>query len=215
MAVSLPTAADVRKAREQAAKRAAERAGMARTPLLAVLGAGDVAVTTVTRAVAAARIRAAERTERVSDLPWKLNADELRVRAEQTYAGLAERGEKAWGRIRKQPQVRHLLATIETYTEKLDARVDDLVDDTHEAAEKVLSTVTRQTRSTGEQVARATRRFAGQAAETVTEASADASQALADAGAQTAEAISEAGDEAASTTRSTTRKAANRTDPKM
>jgi heparin binding hemagglutinin HbhA len=190
---------------------------MARTPLLAVLGAGDVAVTTVTRAVAAARIRAAERAERVSELPRKLNADELRtsvdelrVQAEQAYAGLAERGEKAWGRIRKQPQVRRVLATIETYTEKLDARVDDLVDDTHDAAEKALSTVTRQTRSTGEQVARATQRFAGQAAETVTEASEDASKALADAGAQTAE----AGDEAASTTRSTTRKAANRIDPK-
>ncbi len=55
MAVSLPTAADVRKAREQAAKSAAERAEVARTPLLAVLGAGDVAVTAVTKAVADAR----------------------------------------------------------------------------------------------------------------------------------------------------------------
>ena len=42
MAVSLPTAADVRKAREQAAKSAAERAEVARTPLLAVLGAGEL-----------------------------------------------------------------------------------------------------------------------------------------------------------------------------
>ena len=40
MPVTLPTAADVRKVREQAAKNAAERAEAARTPLLAVLGAG-------------------------------------------------------------------------------------------------------------------------------------------------------------------------------
>ena len=43
MAVQLPTAADVRKAREQAAKSAAESAELARTPLLAVLGAGEAA----------------------------------------------------------------------------------------------------------------------------------------------------------------------------
>src|SRR6478609_9149751 len=51
------TAADVRKVREQAAKNAAERAEAARTPLLAVLGAGDAAVTAVTKAVADARTR--------------------------------------------------------------------------------------------------------------------------------------------------------------
>ena len=51
MPVTLPTAADVRKVREQAAKNAAERAEAARTPLLAVLGAGDAAVTVVTKAV--------------------------------------------------------------------------------------------------------------------------------------------------------------------
>ena len=56
MAVSLPTAADVRRAREQAAKRAAERAELARTPLLAVLGAGELAVATVSKAVTDARI---------------------------------------------------------------------------------------------------------------------------------------------------------------
>ena len=39
MAVEIPTTADVRKARHDAAKAAAERAEAARTPLLAVLGA--------------------------------------------------------------------------------------------------------------------------------------------------------------------------------
>jgi heparin binding hemagglutinin HbhA len=231
MAVSLPTAADVRKVREQAAKNAAERAEVARTPLLAFLGAGDLAVTAVTKAVADARTRAvAARTRataqaedvqhRVAELPQRLSTDELRKvvadvreQAEQAYVGFAERGEKAWGRIRKQPQVKQALATIESYTEKLDTRVDDLVDDAHDAAEKALATVTTQTRSTGERVARATQRLTGRAAETVTEASKDASKAVADAGAEVAENITEAGADVAHEARSTTRKAANRTAP--
>nr|WP_250549479.1 hypothetical protein [Pseudonocardia sp. H11422] len=232
MAVSLPTAADVRKAREQAAKNAAERAEVARTPLLAVLGAGDYAISTVTRAVTTARTRAAERADTVQnrvaefpheieDLRGKLTADELRkvvdqvrTQAEQYYAGLAERGEAAWDKLRKQPQVKQALTTIESVTERLDARVDEFVDDAHDAAEKALTTVTRQTRSTGEKAAQATQRFAGEAAETVTEVSKDASKAVAEAGKDAAATIDEAGDEAASTTRSTTRKAANRTAPK-
>jgi heparin binding hemagglutinin HbhA len=235
MAVSLPTAADVRKVREQAARNAAERAEVARTPLLAVLGAGDYAVTTVTKAVATARTRATEQAEtvqqRVAELPDeigglrdKLNTDELRkavnelgnelrAQAEQAYADLAERGELAWGRIRRQPQVQQALSAIETYTEKLDARVDDIVDDAHDAAEKALATVTTQTRSTGERVARATQRFAGQTAETVDTAGKEAAEAVAEAGSDVAEAVTEAGDNAAATTRSTTRKAANRTAP--
>ncbi|MEJ3656980.1 hypothetical protein WEH80_28865 [Actinomycetes bacterium KLBMP 9759] len=214
MAVSLPTAADVRKVREQAAKNAAERAEIARTPLLAVLGAGDLAVTSVTKAVTEARARATAQAEgvqaRVAELPQRFTADELRkivaelrAQAEQAYVGFAERGEKAWGKIRTQPQVKQAIETIEGYSEKLDARVDVLVDDAHDAAEKALAAVTTQTRSTGERVARATQRFSGQAAEAVSEA-----------GKTVAENIEEAGDEAAHETRSATRKAASRTAPK-
>lgn len=224
MAVSLPTAAEVRKAREQAAQSVAERAVVARTPLLAVLGAGDLAVTTVTRVVTDVRERAAVQAEatqgRVAELPQRISADELRrivadlreqaekryaeltAQAEQTYAEFAARGEQAWGRIRTQPQVKHAIATIEVYTEKLDAGVDGLVDEASGATERALTVVTRQTRSVGEKAAQATQRVAGQAAE-----------AVSDAGAETAEVITEAGDEAARTTRSTTRKAANRTAP--
>ncbi|MHA6792403.1 hypothetical protein ACVGVM_02620 [Pseudonocardia bannensis] len=232
MAVSLPTAADVRKVREQAAKNAAERAGVARTPLLAVLGAGDYAVSTVTRAVTTARTRAAQRADlvqnrvaefphEIEDLRGKLTADEfrkvvdqVRTQAEQYYAGLAERGEAAWGKLRKQPQVKQALNTIDSVTERLDARVDEFVDDAHDAAEKALSTVTRQTRSTGEKAARATQRLADEAAGTVAEVSKDAGKTVADAGKDAAAAIDEAGVEAAATTRSTTRRAANRTAPK-
>jgi len=222
MAVSLPTAADVRKVREQAAQNVAEQAEVARTPLLAVLGAGDYAVATVSKAVADARARAAERREfvqtQVSELPQRLTTDELRklvaelrAQAESTYEGFAERGEKAWGKIRKQPQVKQAIATIESYTEKLDARVDGLVDDAHDAAEKALSTVTRQTRSTGEKVARTTQKVAAEAAEKVTVVS----ETVAAKGADAAEAITEVGDEAAHEARSASRKAASRTAPKV
>jgi heparin binding hemagglutinin HbhA len=221
MAVSLPTAADVRKVRKQAAKNAAERAEAVRQPLLAVLGAGDLAVTKVSKAIADARSRATAQAEgvqgRVADLPQRFNTDELRkavaelraqaekarAQAEKAYADFAGRGEKAWGRIRKQPQVEQAFATLESYTDKLDKRVDSLVDDAHDAAEKALATITTQTRSTGERVARATQRFTGQAAEAVSEA-----------GDKVAETISEAGDEVAHEARSNSRKVAGRTAPK-
>jgi heparin binding hemagglutinin HbhA len=221
MAVDVPNTAEVREARHQVAKSAAERAEAARTPLLAVLGAGDLAVTAISKAVAEARAKAtvarAKATEQagevqthVAGLPQRLNSEDLRkavadlrVQAEHAYAGFAERGADTWGRIRRQPQVKEALARFETYTEKLDARVDDLVDDARDAAEKALAVVSTQTRSTGERFARATQRFTGQAAETVAEA-----------GSEAADTIAEAGDEVAHETRSTTRKAANRTAPK-
>ena len=117
MPITLPTAADVRKVREQAAKNAAERAEAARTPLLAVLGAGDAAVTVVTKAIVDAQTRRRAQADKVqayvAALPQRLNADEarktvaeLREQAGTAYAGFAERGEKAWGKIRTQPQVK-------------------------------------------------------------------------------------------------------------
>jgi heparin binding hemagglutinin HbhA len=210
MAVDLPTTDDVRKARQNVAKSAAQRAEAARTPLLAVLGAGDLAVAAVSKAVAEARTRAASRAEGVQHRLAGLNGEELRkavaelrTQAEKAYAGFAEQGERTWGRIRTQPQVKEALARLETYTEKLDARVDDLVDDAHDAAEKALTVLSTQTRSTGDRVARATQRFSGRAAQGVTGTAADA-----------ASTISEAGTDAAGETRSATRKVANRTAPK-
>jgi len=223
MPVSLPTAQDVRKAREQAARAAAERAEVARTPLLAVLGAGEYTVTAVSRAVAEADLRARAAQHRVAELPQRLRrpeglrrtVTELRTQAEERYGDLAERGELAWGRIRQQPQVKQVISTIETYTGMLDARVDVLVDDAHDAAEKALRTVTRQTRSTGEKVARTTQKAAADAAETVTDVAGDVSEAVAKAGDEFAENITEAGDEAAHDVRSASRNAAQRTAPKV
>lgn len=220
MAVSIPTAADVRKYREQAAKTAAERAEIARTPLLAFLGAGDLAYTSAVKAIAEARARATARAEKASELPAKFTAEELRkaveefrAQAKQAYAGFAERGEKAWTKILAQPQVKQARSSWDAYTDKLETRVDTFVDEAHDVAEKALTAVSQQTRSTGEKVAQVTKRFSGKAAEDVSEASTEAAQAVSEAGTKTAATISEAGDEAATTTRSTTRKAANRTRP--
>ena len=220
MAVQLPTSADVRKAREQAAKVAAERAEAARTPLLAVLGAGEAAYTAFSKVATAAIDRAGTARAQAEGVPQRdLREDlrkafaELQSQLEVAYADLAKRGEATWGRIRKQPQVKQAIATIESYTEQLDARMDGWVDDAHDAAEKALESLTRQTRSSGERWAQATQRLSGRAAATVTEVSKDASAAVAKAGAEVAEEITEAGAEAAHETRSTTRRAANRTAP--
>lgn len=232
MAVSLPTAADVRRAREQAAKSAAEGAEAARVPLLAALGAGEYAITAVTNAVAGARSRAAgartaategaeEAQHRFAALPQRLSAedlrklvDDLRVHAETAYAEFAERGEQAWSRLREQPQVRDAIARVELYTEKLDSRVDTLVDDAHDAAEKALGRVTRQTRSAGERVARTTQRFATVTAVTVSDVSEGAAEAVSEAGADAAESIGRVGDQVAEDARSATRRAASRTTPR-
>lgn len=224
MAVSLPTSADVRKVRSQATKTVNTQFDVVRTPLLAWVGAGDLAVTKVTEAVETARTRAAERRERaakrreklqtrVSGLPTELKdtltTEELRKRYEEvtgqvkkTYTELADRGEVAVEKIRTQPQVKKVLDSVSEANTEIEKRVEKAVDDLHDAGEEVLGRVSTQTRSVGEKAARATQKLATDAAETVSEASDEL-----------AESIGEAGDEAASTTRSVTRKAANRTAP--
>jgi heparin binding hemagglutinin HbhA len=231
MAVSLPTAADVRKVREQAAKSAAEQAEVVKTPVLAALGAGEYAYSSILGAYATAKERAAARAEAAqkfaADIPneidglrSKLTTEELRklveslrTQAEKYYGDLAKHGESTWTTIRKQPQVKQAFSSVEEFTGKLDASVDSLVDDAHDAAEKALSTLTRETRSVGEKVAVRTQKAADEAAETITEVAADASKFVSETGEDAAKAVDEAGDEAAATTRSTTRRAANRTTP--
>ena len=181
MAVSLPNAADAHKAREQAAKSSAERAEVARTPLLAMLGAGEAAVTAMTKVFAEttkamtdamtratqARGRAGEQAEqvqhRLAELPQRMSGeelrkflDEMRVQVEKFYAEFAERGEHTWEQWRSQPQFQQAVANLKAYSEKLDAHVDTFVEEARDAGEKALGTVSRQTRSAGERVARST-----------------------------------------------------------
>jgi len=213
MTVPLPTSADLRKIRQRAARAAVERAAIARTPLLALLGAGDLWVSTVTKAVTGAR--AGGDAGRLT-AGWPPGAEELRRaadglrgQAKDVYAGFAERGETAWGRFRATPQVKRAAGALEAYGDKLEARVDALVDDTHDAAERVLTTVGRQTRATGEKLAQATQGVTGRAAEGVSAAG----RRAAATGAKAGEAIDEAGTQAAAGTRRAARTVAHRAEP--
>jgi heparin binding hemagglutinin HbhA len=194
-----------------------------RSPWLAVLGAGDAAVTAVARAVtdafsaasSTASTRQKTMQQRMADLPGELDGlrarfsgDELRraldayrAQLERAYAELSGRGEEAWERLRERPQVRQAITALESYTEKLDARVDDA----HDAATRALAAAGRQTRATGEKVARTGQRFSGRAADAVVDASAATADAVEDAGTTAAETIEEAGDGAAAATRKATR----------
>jgi heparin binding hemagglutinin HbhA len=203
-------------------------AGHPRSPLLAALGAGEAAVAGIARAFADAFSAAAttQKTvqQRVAELPAELDGlrgrfsgEELRraleayrAQVERTYAEFAGRGEEAWGRLRERPQVRQAIARLETYTGKLDERVDELVDDAQDAANRALAAAGRQTRATGEKVARAGERFSGRAADAVVEASAATSDAVEEAGTAAAAAIEDAGEETATVTRKATRNATRR-----
>jgi heparin binding hemagglutinin HbhA len=143
-----------------------------KAPLLAAVGAADLALATVNEIVASLRERAEEaRTDakatveerrarltklqeelptQVTELREKLNADELRKAAEgyadsatATYNKLVERGEAALERLRNQPAIEEAAHRVETVT-------DQAVELTQDA----LGTVASQTRAVGERAAK-------------------------------------------------------------
>jgi heparin binding hemagglutinin HbhA len=195
MAISLPTSADVRKARSQVNKAVNTQVDAVRTPVLAWLGATDLAVQTL-------RELPAELRTRLSRDELRKRADEASERARGAYDEWAERGEGTLERIRKQAQVARALRAVESADKRSSTLVEKLVDELHEVGEEVLEAVSFETRSAGERTARRTQRVANEAAATVTELSTEL-----------AGTVREAGAEAARTTRGTTRKAASRTAP--
>ena len=206
----MPNTQDVRKAREQAVQTLNTAVDQVRTPLLAALGAGDLATKAVVDFVNKAREQATERTEAVKgavdDLPKdfgslreKLDPAELRKLVDEyteaalkLYRRLAEDGESTLAKLREQPQVKSAIDQLEKAIAGAQERAEGVAGDARELAEDVLAKVTRRTRSTGEKAARAAEKLAD----------------------DVAEAVQEAGDDVAHEVRSTTRKAANRTAPK-
>jgi heparin binding hemagglutinin HbhA len=200
---NLPTQEELRKAGEQAA-------AAARTPLLAALGAGDLATKAVIEALTKAKTQFDERTEaaktavdelpsELSGLREKLDPAELRKLVDaytqsalHLYSYLAEQGEQTLEKLRSQPQVKKALDQVEGVVDAAQKRAESAAEDARELADDVLGKVTRRTRSVGEKTARAV---------------SDASEKLADA-------VEEAGDDVAHEVRSTSRKAANRTAPR-
>lgn len=220
MAVSPPSAADDREAHEQAGTSAAERAEVARAPLYAALGAGEYAVSAVTKAVSDARTRAVDARGKASEQAHRMNGDELRkllddlrAQVEKVYSGFAERGEHTWEQWRAQPQFQQAVSSLKNYSGKLDAHVDTLVDEARVAGEKALGTVSRQTRSAGERVARSTQRFSSSTARAVNVAGEETAKVVAGTGSDVAEAIVAGGDELADGARSVSQTAANLTAP--
>lgn len=185
---------DFDRVREQAAQTLGTAVEQARTPLLAALGAGDLAAQTVVETVNRVRTEIGERAEHVRETAPKvgerLDPSELRKaldgytsQAAATYGYLTDRGQDALGRLRSQPPVQRAFDQVGQVQENLGEAFGDV----RTRADDVLVRVARTTRSFGEKTARAAEETSEQAAESVTEA----------------------GSEAAAATRSTTRKAAN------
>lgn len=143
-----------------------------KAPLLAAVGAADLALATVNEIVASLRERAedartdaqgrveegrARLTKLQEELPNqfeelrdKLTSDELRKAAEKyteeaqaTYNKLVERGEAALERLRNQPAL-----------EGAAARVEGVTDQAVELTQDALGTVASQTRAVGERAAK-------------------------------------------------------------
>jgi heparin binding hemagglutinin HbhA len=143
-----------------------------KAPLLAAVGAADLALATVNEIVASLRERAEEaRTDastrveerrarftklqeelpsQVTELREKLSTDELRKAAEgyadaatAQYNKLDERGEEALTRLRNQPAI-----------EGAANRVESVTDQAVELTQDALGTVATQTRAVGERAAK-------------------------------------------------------------
>ena len=191
MAIALPTSADVRKARSEANKFVSAQYDVVRTPVLALIGANDLAFT---------KLR--ELPERLSREELRKRADEVAEQARETYGEWAKRGEVTVDRIKTQPSVDRALRSARDANKRVEKQVETFVDQAHDVGEDLLSRVSVETRSIGEKTARRTQKVAGKAATNVSKASDDL-----------AGEIRQAGNEAARDTRSTSRKAANRTAP--
>ncbi len=170
-----------------------------RTPLLAALGAGNLAGQAVVDAVNKAKEKVVEGGEtarkNIEELPHdvegireKLDPAELRKvideyteAALKLYNKLAESGEQAWDKIAAQPQVKKAIEQLE-----------DATADTRERIDTVLTKVTKSTRSVGEKTARK----------------------VSDVAVDIAGEVEEIGDDLAHETRSASRKVADKTAPK-
>lgn len=145
---AFPKTEDVTKVREQAGQALEQ----ARTPLLAALGAGDLAAQALLEAVHKVRSQLNERAEAarqelpndLGELREKFDPAELRKRvdaysqtAKQLYDYLAERGEETLHRLQDQPQVKKVWDQVGTAQGKVEETVDEVRDLTDDVLGKV------------------------------------------------------------------------------
>lgn len=153
MPAETQTANDTTTARDQATQTFDEVVQHARTPLLAALGAGDVAAQTMRDTLEKVRTQLNERAETArQDLPNDLNelrdkldpaelrklVDTYTESARQLYSYLAGRGEETWNRLQTEPRVQQVRDRVGTAQDK----VDDAVGEVRDLADDVLGTVT-------------------------------------------------------------------------
>ncbi|GAA4541798.1 hypothetical protein [Amycolatopsis samaneae] len=201
--MTAPKTEDVRKALNSAIDQV-------RTPLLAALGAGNLATQAVSDAVSKAKEKVTEGSEtarkNLSELPTDVESfrekvdpaelrkiiDEYTEAALKLYNKLAESGEEAWDKLTAQPQVKKAFEQLEDALSTAQERVEGATSEARERVDEVLSKVTKRTRSAGEKTARTVKKVAT----------------------ETAEAVEDLGDDVAHETRSVTRKVANKTAPR-
>ncbi|MFC4859114.1 hypothetical protein [Actinophytocola glycyrrhizae] len=185
--VSLPKTDDVRKAREQAVAVLNTAADGIRTPLLAALGAGDLATRALVDTVNKARTRVGEGTtsargtvdtlprdlaglrDRVDPAELRKLVDEYTDAAQKLYQKLADQGEDALTKLKADPRVGKAMDQLEEAIATLQERVGDVAGDARELTEEVLAKVTRRTRAVGEKTASALERVTEDTALTVEE----------------------------------------------
>ncbi len=171
--------------------------------------------------------RASELPKEIAELRHRMEpaelrklADEYREAAQKAYASLVDRGEEVYGELRSRPRVQQALDSVESGVDTAQERLESAVRDLNSAVDELRSRFARTSRSVGERAARETQRVAAAAGEQVKDTADKMAGAMTEAGEQVkdtadkvAETTTEAGDEAAGTTRSASRKAANRAAP--
>jgi len=230
----LPTATDVKKARKQATVAVTDALEQARTPLYAVVGAGDLATEAVRDYVTKARTdatgQAKDAQTRMNELQAKLTElqdrlVEVRAQVRTKVGELPDDVVELRGRL-EPSELRHALEnysqSLQELYEKLATRGEttveklrkqpkvkkaiDRVEGAADNAEDRVGKFVEDARGLADDVlGRVTRRT-----RSTGEKAAISTETVA---AEVAETVEDAGDEAASTTRSVTRKVANRTAP--
>jgi heparin binding hemagglutinin HbhA len=214
MPTLLPSTEDVKKAREQAVAVLSTAADGIRTPLLAALGAGDLATQAVIEAVTKARTKVNESAttargsvptdlaglrDKVDPAELRKLVDEYTEAAQKLYHKLADQGEGTLTKLKTEPRISKAIDQLEEAIATLQHRVGDVAGDARELAEEVLSKVTRRTRVVGEK-----------AASTIEQVAEDTALTVEEAGAEVAEDVRNASRKAASST--APRKATPRTN---
>src|SRR2546423_2574121 len=147
---------------EEVRKAVTGAAEQLRTPLLAALGAGNLATQAVSDAVSKAKERVSETGEvarknieelptEVSTLREKLDPAELRKviddyteAALKLYNKLAETGEQAWDKFVAEPRVKDVLKQVEEVLHTAQDRVGEVGTEAREKVEEVLNTIAKR-----------------------------------------------------------------------